>query len=258
MRRVNGSTGTVGVACFVILGCAGIAGLITGLHAHAVPPAGPSPVEIIGQRFPSYNLASLSSATSTGAGTYVVASVANVLPVDELELFSPNPLYKVTATSPVVETAPEPAAQPEEPAEPESPNPAPGKPAPSKREAAQPAAPAAAPVHRKPAGRPGGVLNDAQIANIKQRLKLTPDQEQMWPAVASALRNITYAKNATEAPIRATQPGHAMAYIDPDSAEVRQLKYAALPLIMQLNDDQRREVKMLAHVMGLENMASQF
>jgi hypothetical protein len=49
-----------------------------------------------------------------------------------------------------------------------------------------------------------------------------------------------------------------MAYIDPGSIEVQQLKYAALPLIMRLNDDQKHEVKMMAHVMGLEAVASQF
>jgi hypothetical protein len=48
-----------------------------------------------------------------------------------------------------------------------------------------------------------------------------------------------------------------MAYVDANSAEVQELKYAALPLIMRLNDDQRREVKSMAHVMGLENVASQ-
>ena len=38
------------------------------------------------------------------------------------------------------------------------------------------------------------MLNDAQIASIKARLHLTPDQERMWPAVEAALRNIAYAK----------------------------------------------------------------
>jgi hypothetical protein len=39
---------------------------------------------------------------------------------------------------------------------------------------------------------------------------------------------------------------------------VQQLKYAALPLIMRLNDDQKREVKSMAYVMGLESVASSF
>jgi len=49
-----------------------------------------------------------------------------------------------------------------------------------------------------------------------------------------------------------------MAYVDPDSADVQRLKYAALPLIMRLNDDQKREVKSLAYVMGLGSVASGF
>jgi hypothetical protein len=39
---------------------------------------------------------------------------------------------------------------------------------------------------------------------------------------------------------------------------VRELKSAAVPLLMRLNDEQKREVKMLAYVMGLETVASQF
>src|SRR5205823_4752025 len=37
---------------------------------------------------------------------------------------------------------------------------------------------------------PRTVLNDAQIASIKERLHLTPSQERMWPAVAAALRGL--------------------------------------------------------------------
>ena len=44
------------------------------------------------------------------------------------------------------------------------------------------------PVRRQ--ARPGHMFDDAQLASIKRRLNLTPDQEQMWPAVAVALRNI--------------------------------------------------------------------
>ena len=36
------------------------------------------------------------------------------------------------------------------------------------------------------------MLDDAQIASIKERLHLTPDQEEMWPAVEAALRNMAY------------------------------------------------------------------
>ena len=46
--------------------------------------------------------------------------------------------------------------------------------------------------------------------------------------------------------------------IDPDSAEVQQLKSAAFPLIMSMNDDQKQQVRNIAHVMGLERVASSF
>ncbi len=103
------------------------------------------------------------------------------------------------------------------------------------------------------------MLNDAQIASIKQRLKLTAEQERMWPAVEAALRKIVYTRNAMNPQTRAAQSsGSPTPYIDPSSAEVQQLKSAALPLIMRLNDEQKREVKMLAYVMGLEAVVSQF
>ena len=81
----------------------------------------------------------------------------------------------------------------------------------------------------------------------------------MWPPVEAALRKIVYTKSAmTSHTGGARSSGSSTAYIDATSAEVRQLKAAALPLITRLSDEQKREVKMLAYVMGLEAVASQF
>jgi hypothetical protein len=49
-----------------------------------------------------------------------------------------------------------------------------------------------------------------------------------------------------------------MAYVDTNSAEVQQLKSAALALIMRLNDEQKHEVKTMVYIMGLESVASSF
>jgi hypothetical protein len=95
------------------------------------------------------------------------------------------------------------------------------------------------------------MLDDAQIASIKERLHLTPDQEQMWPAVEVALRNIAYTR-AQQARDRTMQP----ADIDPESVDG--LKSAAVPLILSFNEEQKQEVRDLAHVMGLDQLASQF
>ena len=102
------------------------------------------------------------------------------------------------------------------------------------------------------------MLNDAQIASIKERLHLTPDQERMWPGVEAALRNIAYAK-AHNAHGRGAPAGTAeLAALSPDSAAVQDLKSAAIPLIMSFSDEQKNEVRSLAHVMGLDRLASEF
>jgi len=44
--------------------------------------------------------------------------------------------------------------------------------------------------------------------------------------------------------------------VDPDA--VQGLKSAAVPLIMSFNDEQKEEVRSLAHVMGLDQLAAQF
>ena len=52
--------------------------------------------------------------------------------------------------------------------------------------------------------------------------------------------------------------GTQVASLDPDSLEVQGLKAAAIPLLMSFSDEQKSEVRGLAHVMGLDNLASEF
>jgi hypothetical protein len=110
----------------------------------------------------------------------------------------------------------------------------------------------------KAAARPAvqksyALLSDIQIAGIKERLKLSPAQEQHWPGVESALRAVARKIHAT----RQANPAATGAPIDPDSAEVTQLKSVAMPLLIQLREDQKREVRSLARIIGLEAVASQ-
>jgi hypothetical protein len=95
-------------------------------------------------------------------------------------------------------------------------------------------------------------LSDAQIAGIKERLHLTSDQEYYWPGIEQALRGIARKIQAA----RLSNPNANAGSIDPDSAEVQQLKSAAMPLLFQLRDDQKEEVRKLARVIGLEKVAS--
>jgi hypothetical protein len=228
------------------------------LSAVSLRPAAPreivesTPAEIVAARFPSADAALPVQPTTF--------STASVMPVEHWERFDQDALSGMAAAEPPWPTAVDVAPAAIAATAPPIPEPTgesaaiaeTTKPEPPKVQAAS------APV-RRGMSRSSNVLNDAQIASIKQRLKLTAEQEQMWPAVENALRKIVYTKNAMNPQMRAAQSSSSStAYIDPSSAEVRQLKSAALPLIMRLNDEQKREVKMLAYVMGLEAVVSQF
>jgi hypothetical protein len=124
---------------------------------------------------------------------------------------------------------------------------------------AAPAAPSVAAAPKpKPVSKPApqkqyALLSDAQISGIKQRLRLTADQEYYWPAVETALRAV-----ARKIHSRKQADPNAMGAppIDPDSEEVQQLKSAAMPLLFQLREDQKNEVRHLARLIGLERVAA--
>jgi hypothetical protein len=101
-----------------------------------------------------------------------------------------------------------------------------------------------------PPAASSGVLDDAQIAGIRSRLRLTADQAEYWPAVEEALREVARTQ------LRHRNP-HVKMAIDTDAPEVQKLKWAAMPLLMRLSEDQKNEVRKLARVIGLEQVASQ-
>ena len=92
------------------------------------------------------------------------------------------------------------------------------------------------------------MLNDSQIAGIKKRLALTADQERYWPAVEAELRKMEYKKDKAQST--------RTAQIDMTKVDVQGLKSAGFPLVMSFSDDQRRELKSLAHLLGLEGVMS--
>jgi hypothetical protein len=97
------------------------------------------------------------------------------------------------------------------------------------------------------------LLSEAQIAGIKERLKLSPSQESYWPGVENALRAVARKIHATR---QADPNGKNAPIIDPEAEEVQQLKSAAMPLLFQLREDQKREVRTLARLIGLEQVAA--
>jgi hypothetical protein len=263
VRRALATAGKVALGCLVLLVLSVLAmvGTNVGLRMNAgslrsavmLPPADedlPStpeatPAEIIAARFP----------TQDAVSQPTTFSPASVLPAERREALD----VAATARTATVETA-WPAADGVAPAAPaltEAPV------APEASDAVRPsdmakpdmtkpdaAKPDATKPRRLPARSPN-VLNDAMIANIRRQLKLTPDQAQLWPPVEAALRKIVYTRTAMNG------KGGA-ANIDTNSPEVEELKTAALPLLMRLTSEQKREVRQIAFLMGLESLASQF
>ena len=96
-----------------------------------------------------------------------------------------------------------------------------------------------------------GILNDAQIAGLESRLRLTKHQASYWPAVAAALRDV-----GRRYFHRRTQRQNVGQKIDVNSPEVKRLIEAATPLIQTFSEVQKREVRQLVRIIGLETVAS--
>jgi hypothetical protein len=234
---------------------AGSIGYLLGdWHAVVLRSAELSAAQNIALRFPEANADGVDAVADATGGTGTA-----VLGATQVALLSPNPMVsprqasqalvqvasaEVVMPLPRVETAP---ARPAITARPK---------AEAKPVIAQPKAEPKSTADIRHANRAGFVLNDAQIASIKGRLHLSPDQEQMWPAVEAALRNIAYAKTR-DVHRHGGAAATDVASLDPDSAEVQGLKSAAFPLLMSFSDEQRSEVRSLAHVMGLDKLASE-
>lgn len=248
-----------------ILVAAGVGYLIGTWNAALLgkdPTGNQTAAAMVALRFPQ----ALSGAPAVQAASYERAGATNAAAMMEharLALFDPQPMFRAPAAVPPapVQAAAAPNTASEPPPEVTA-DLSPVPPAPRVPEAAAPIMPKPdeltsaerphpAPPHHQ-AKRPGYMLSDAQIADIKRRLHLTPDQEQMWPAVAAALRNIG-AESEREAAWRG-----APSTIDPDSPQVQDLKSAAIPLLMSFSDEQKDEVRNLAHRMGLDQLASEF
>jgi hypothetical protein len=255
-RRAARKRGLAGLAA---LGITAIAALVAAWGVSPVETSEFAPADVVALRFPAdwingEETAGTARAAAPAPVSFVLAS-ADARQIDSSMLFSPRQTYPVAAAAP----APQPSAVAPAAAEPKA------EIKPEAKPAAAPTRSIAAAPQRKPAPRAkrdsGELFNDAQLASIKSRLKLSEYQEQYWPPVETALRAIGHAA-ARGAPSRTTAMGYAsetrLAQIDPDSAEVQQLKSAAFPLIMSMNDDQKQQVRMIAHVMGLERVASSF
>jgi hypothetical protein len=105
----------------------------------------------------------------------------------------------------------------------------------------------------------GIVLTHSQIARFKSVLKLTPAQEQFWPAVEQAFRDMLRQQPSDETSRGFVQgiSNRAVA-VAVSAVALKRLASAAYPLIRSLDDGQKQSAMSLARAMGLESVASAF
>ena len=89
------------------------------------------------------------------------------------------------------------------------------------------------------------------IARIKSVLKLTPAQEPYWAPVEIALRDLARQQSPAESTGVMHRVSHRVVQVVLNSAAVQRLAAAARPLIVMLDDEQRRAAHGLAQEMGL-------
>jgi len=235
-----------------VLLAVGGAYVLASTHMTALRVTEPSAAEAIAARFPE-----LAAADAASARTLIAAAAPHAPASNDAALLNPQPMTPQALLSQTMMSV---VALPQS---------APSRAAPdlqapiklaSADMSALPRAAAPRPAgeiktnsHRASADRPGYLLNDTQIAEIKTRLNLTPDQEDMWPAVEAALRNMRGQPLRTRT--LAAAPAQTAA-VDPDS--VQGLKSAAVPLILSFSGEQKDEVRAIIHAMGLDQLASQF
>jgi zinc resistance-associated protein len=90
------------------------------------------------------------------------------------------------------------------------------------------------------------------IGRIRSMLRLTPQQEPLWAPVEAALREVARQQQAHSEPAGfVRRVSHRVVSIVLNSVAVERLAVAARPLIVALDDEQKRAASGLAHEMGL-------
>ena len=97
----------------------------------------------------------------------------------------------------------------------------------------------------------GSVLTDGQIHRMKATLRLTRMQEQYWPPIEAALREM-----AREVSRKSASEESSAAAID--QAKVQRLASVAYLLLATLDESQKRNAMALARAMGLGSLVASF
>jgi len=102
------------------------------------------------------------------------------------------------------------------------------------------------------------VMSVAQFARLKSVLKLSAAQEQLWPAIERAFREISQAQEVGASQGFVQGLKQRMAGVGLNAIALRRLATAAHPLIRTLNDEQKQSALAFARSAGLHSVAAAF
>ena len=106
------------------------------------------------------------------------------------------------------------------------------------------------PTRFRPAVHRGLVFTEGQIHRVKVALRLTRAQEQYWPPIEAALREV-----ARELSHKSVGEGGAATV---DQAKAQRLASVAYPLLAMLDETQKRDAMALVRAMGLGSLVASF
>ena len=102
-------------------------------------------------------------------------------------------------------------------------------------------------------------MTSAHIARLKSVLKLTAEQESLWPAIERAFQEISHAQETADASQGIVQRMKSKAAsVALNALAMRRLASAAYPLIRTLSEQQKQNGLVFARSMGLDNIATAF
>ena len=106
-------------------------------------------------------------------------------------------------------------------------------------------------------GLDGGRL-DSRLASLRERLRLTPEQEKNWPAYEAALQALAkHRRDQVKAWSEQSRPTDPMQWmrrradaLSATGAALSRLADAQEPLYNSLNEDQKRQFATLSQMLG--------
>ena len=98
----------------------------------------------------------------------------------------------------------------------------------------------------------------AQVGRLKSVLKLTAEQQPLWPAIERAFRELSEAQEPAAAQGLVQRIKHKAASVGLNALAMRRLAAAAYPLIRTLTEEQKQSGLSFARASGLDKIAAAF